>query len=238
MLMGAFCLLVACQPDESPLRSEIVSLKKQLAKQDAVIRSLQGGSTVMQQQIDLLNGELRDAQHATTAATAEGVSFANTMKILATQNATLKKQVTWARAKSARLTQAIRQAIRVEEHGAQRHDLPYPLAATTKATEDALARNSYTVKVRANTDRTAVYVTDRKVSKPASLEVTGFRNQYVVSLYFLSTTGTRIKVKAEFEKTGQGGRIMRTTPEETAEIERRLIEEITKILAGPATSRS
>ncbi len=236
VFMGAFFLLVACQPDESPLRSEIATLKKQLTKQEAVIRALQGGSTVMQQQIDLLNGELREAQDNTKAAEAEGVSLSSTVQSLATQNDTLKKQVQWARAKSARITEAIK--VKVHEQGAQSHDLPYPLSAASKATEAALAGNSYTLRVRANTGRMAVYVTDRKVSKPASLEVAGFRNQYVVSLYVLSSKGTRVKVNAEFEKTSQGGRIMPTTPEEKAEIERRLIEEIKKKLAIPVKLRS
>jgi hypothetical protein len=40
-------------------------------------------------------------------------------------------------------------------------------------------------------------------------------------------------VKAEFEKLAQGGRILSVSPEETAEIERRLIGEVSKALAAP-----
>jgi hypothetical protein len=40
-------------------------------------------------------------------------------------------------------------------------------------------------------------------------------------------------VKAEFEKLAQGGRILSVSTEETAEIERRLIGEISKALSSP-----
>jgi hypothetical protein len=76
-----------------------------------------------------------------------------------------------------------------------------------------------------------VYVTERKVSPPASLEVSGFRNQYLVSLHTLPSKGTRVSVKADFEKMAQGGRILAASPDETAEIEQRLIAEIRKALA-------
>ena len=77
----------------------------------------------------------------------------------------------------------------------------------------------------------AVYVTERKVSSPTSLEVAGFRNQYLISLQALPANATKLGVKAEFEKVAQGGRILSVSPEETAEIERRLIGEINKALA-------
>jgi hypothetical protein len=41
-------------------------------------------------------------------------------------------------------------------------------------------------------------------------------------------------VKAEFEKLAQGGRILSVSAEETAEIERRLIGEVSKALAAPS----
>ncbi len=48
---------VGCAPDESPFRQENENLRKQLAKQESVMNSLQDGNKVMQQQIDLLNQE-------------------------------------------------------------------------------------------------------------------------------------------------------------------------------------
>ena len=127
----------------------------------------------------------------------------------------------------------VSQSVQVETKGAQADELPRPLSAVSKVVEEALSRNGYQVKVSVKTDQKAVYVTERKVSNPASLEVAGFRNQYIVSLQALPANLTRLIVKAEFEKLAQGGRILSVSAEETAEIERRLIAEISKALAAP-----
>ena len=56
----ALCLSTSgCKPDDSPFKADNESLRKQLAKQESVVTSLQDGNIVMQQQIDLLNQELR-----------------------------------------------------------------------------------------------------------------------------------------------------------------------------------
>jgi hypothetical protein len=108
------------------------------------------------------------------------------------------------------------------------------LSTVAKITEDALNRNGYHIKVSIKTDQKAVYVTERKVSPPASLEVAGSRNQYVLSLHALPSNVTRLSVKADFEKLAQGGRILSVSAEEVAEIERSLIREINKALASPS----
>jgi hypothetical protein len=77
-----------------------------------------------------------------------------------------------------------------------------------------------------------VYVTDRKISTPTSLEVAGFRNQYVISVQALPSNVTRLIVKADFEKLAQGGKILSVSVEEMSEIERRLIAEVNKALAA------
>jgi len=78
------------------------------------------------------------------------------------------------------------------------------LFSVAKIAEDALNRNGYHLKVSIKTDQKAVYVTERKISPPASLEVAGSRNQYVLSLHALPSNVTRLSVKADFEKTGPG----------------------------------
>ena len=121
----------------------------------------------------------------------------------------------------------------MEEKGSQVEDLPRPLPVVGKAAEEALARNGYRVRVTVKTDQKAVFVTERKISTPTSLETAGSRNQYVVSLQTLSSNVTRLSVKAEFERVVQGGRILAVDAEEIAEIERRLIAEIGKSVAAP-----
>ncbi|MDF2458671.1 MAG: uncharacterized protein K0S79_1087 [Nitrospira sp.] len=223
-----FLPLSGCKPDESPFRTENDILKKQLARQESLVTSLQDGNKVMQQQIDLLNQEIRDAKKAAESAKAEAKGAAEQ----------LDKQLIQARKLTADIKKtAIEQAaqsIQLEQKGAQFEDLPRPLNAVTKTVEEALARNGYQVKVSIKADQKAVIVTDRKISNPVSLEVAGFRNQYVIAVQAQPLNVTRLSVKAEFEKLAQGGRILSVSAEETAEIERRLIGEVSKALSAPS----
>jgi hypothetical protein len=223
----ALCFLTSsCKPDDSPFKGENESLRKQLAKQESVVTSLQDGNKVMQQQIDLLNQELRDAKKAAESAKAEAKVAADNLAIQAAQAKKLSADVQ----KTAAVQAA--QNIHVEEKGTQTEDIPRPLSTVARITEEALSRNGYQIKVSIKTDQKAVYVTERKVSPPASLEVAGSRNQYVLSLHTLPSNVTRLSVKADFDKLAQGGRILSVSAEEVAEIERSLIREITKALAS------
>lgn len=235
--MSLMALTSGCTPEESPYRAENDTLRKQLAKQESVVTSLQEGNKVMQEQINLLNQELRDARRETEKARADAKTYQAESKTLnerlEAQLAQTKKLSSEVQRTAARVAQ-IADNVRVEEKGAQVEDLPRPIAAVGKAAEEALARNGYHVRVSIKTDQRAVFVTDRKVSSPGSLEVSGFRNQYVVSLKALPTNVTRLAVKADFEKLVQGGRVLSVSAEETAEIERRLIAEINKAVAEPS----
>jgi hypothetical protein len=235
--MLLIALTPGCKPDDSPFRAENDTLRKQLVKQESVVSSLQDGNKVMQDQINLLNQELRDAKREAEKAAADAKAFQAETKTLnsklESQLAETKKLTSEVQRTAARVAQ-IASSVRVEEKGAQVEDLPRPIAAVVKASEEALARNGYQVRVSVKTDQRAVFVTERKVSTPASLEVSGFRNQYVLSLQALPTNVTRLAVKADFEKLIQGGRVLAVSAEETAEIERRLIAEINKAVAAPS----
>jgi hypothetical protein len=198
--LGIWAVLVVvtagCIPDDNSVNSirvENETLKKQVTKQEALLSSLMDGNKVMQQQIDLLNQELRDAKSATEAAKAEAklqieqleLQLAETKRMIATQ---------------------MTESLKVEEKGAQSDTLPRPMPTVAKVVEDALARNGYQLKVSVKTDQRAVYVTERKLSNPTSLEVTGSRNQYLISLQALPDNLTKLGVKAEFERVAQGGR--------------------------------
>lgn len=225
----ALCFLTSsCKPDDSPFKVENESLRKQLAKQESVVTSLQDGNKVMQQQIDLLNQELRDAKKSAESAKADAKAAADNLAIQAAQTKKLSADVQKTAAAQAA------QNIHVEEKGTQTEDIPRPFSSVVKIAEDALSRNGYHIKVSIKTDQKAVYVTERKISPPASLEVAGSRNQYVLSLHALPSNVTRLSVKADFEKLAQGGRILSVSAEEVAEIERSLIREIDKVLASPS----
>jgi hypothetical protein len=214
-------MTAGCIPDDNPVRAENESLRKQVTKQESLLNSLLDSNKVMQQQIDLLNQELRDAKTTTEATKAEAkhqieqleLQLAETKRMIATQ---------------------MTESLKVEEKGAQSDTLPRPMPIVAKVVEDALARNGYQLKVSVKTDQRAVYVTERKVSNPASLEVTGSRNQYLISLQALPDNVTKLGVKAEFERIAQGGRILNVSHEETSEIEHRLIREVNKALENPS----
>ena len=202
--------LSGCNPDDSPLRADNEVLKKQVARQESLLGSLQDGNKVMQQQIDLLNQELRDAKKL---------------------NEELDQQLDEAK---EMIGTQVAQSLKVEDKDAQSETLPRPLEIVAKVAEEALARNGYRLKVSVKTDQRAVYVTERKISNPATLEVTGSRNQYLVALEALPNNGTKLAVKAEFERIAQGGRVLSVSTEETVEIEQRLIRELSKALATPS----
>lgn len=224
-----FCMtMTGCKPDESPFRAENESLKKQITKQESLLSSLQDGNKVMQQQIDLLNQELRDAKKATEAAKTDTKRLSEQLDTQLAQTKRMSAEVQRTAAAHAA------QNFKIEDKGAQSDTLPRPLGAVSKVVEEALARNGYQLKVSLKTDQRAVYVTERKISNPASLEVAGFRNQYLIALQALPANVTRLSVKAEFEKVAQGGRILSVSAEETTEIERRLISEISKALEAPS----
>jgi len=223
---GMLLLAIGCKQDESPYKAENDTLRKQLAKQESVVTSLQDGNKVMQQQIDLLNQELRDAKKAVDSTKAEAKAALDSMEGQLNQ----AKRLTIEAQKTAAIQAA--QNIQVEGKGAQADDIPRPLATVAKVVEEALGRNGYQLRVSIKTEQKAVYVTDRKISNPTSLEVAGFRNQYVISIYALPANVTRLVVKADFEKLAQGGKILSVSAEEVTEIERRLIAEVNKALAA------
>ncbi|HEX5647420.1 MAG TPA: hypothetical protein VFX56_10650 [Nitrospira sp.] len=229
-LLLLFLAVSGCAPDESPLKAENEALKKQVSKQESLLTSLQDGNKVMQQQIDLLNQELRDARQTTESAKA---STARLSELLDDQLAQTKRMTSEIQRTAA--AQAA-QNVKIDDKGAQFDTLPRPLGTVAKVVEEALSRNGYQLKVGIKTEQKAVYVTERKISTPASLEVAGFRNQYLISLQALPANVTKLGVKAEFEKVAQGGRILSVSAEETAEIERRLIGEIGKALDTPGKS--
>ena len=225
----AICVVAGgCKPDDSPFKAENESLRKQLAKQESVVTSLQDGNKVMHQQIDLLNQELRDAMKSAESAKGEAKAAAANLAIQAAQTKKLSADVQKTTAAHAA------QTIHVEEKGSQAEDIPRPLHTVAKMVEDTLSRNGYHIKVSIKTDQKAVYVTERKVSPSASLEIAGSRNQYMLSLQALPSNMTRLNVKADFEKLAQGGRVLSVSQEEVAEIERSLLREINKALASPS----
>ena len=234
--MGGLGLL-GCPPENSPLQSENQRLKKQLAKQESVIASLQEGNKVMQQQIDLLNQESRkvtnkleeDLKAAEVKLQQESLGHQEEdkrLEALEAENLKLSADAKWLRSQRDRM----RKALTVKRDGGKKEELAYPFSSVLKVMQSALTRNGYSVIASMQTDQKAVYVTERKTSQPASLEFSGFRNQYLLAVEKGKQENATLWVKADFEKISQNGHILEADQQEVSEIELRLIQEIQRTL--------
>jgi hypothetical protein len=242
VVMGGLGIL-GCPADNSPFQSENLRLKKQLAKQESVIASLQEGNKVMQQQINLLNQEgrkdrkkleqdLRGTQEKLQQLSQGHREESKKLEALEAENLKLSADAKWLRTQR----DYMRKALKVQQGDGKKQELTFPFASVLKVTDLALTRNGYKVMASMQTDQKAVYVTDRKISKPVSLEFTGFRNQYFLAVEKGKQQNTSIWVKADFEKLAQNGQILEAGKQEVSEIESRLIQEIQRALENPQSS--
>lgn len=215
-------------------------LQKQVTKQDSLIVSLQEGNRVMQEQINLLNRELREAkkefdQKLQAAREMGDRRVANRQQRAARiselerANRKLTGQTQWLRKQRAQF----RKAFHVENKGAKTKIFPQSLPTVAKATTQALSQHGYVMMARMVTDQKAVYVTEQKRALPPSLELQGFRNQYLVVLEKMGQDQTKLSVKADFERVAGGGRVLEARLEEITEIELRLIQKIEQALKHP-----
>ncbi len=227
--LAGLIVVTGCQPDHSPLKEENERLRDQVAKQEAIVSSIQDGTKFLQEQTTLLTQEAREAKKEAIRLEAERQATAAKLQAQLLENRKLTKDNQLISATKSRSEQSFR----VDDKGGQSEEVPQPLAAVCRAAEETLEKNGYTLRVSVKTDQKAVYVTDRKLSSLSTLELSGFRNQYLVSIQALPSNHARVAVRADFEKMGQGGRVLVAGTEEIAEIERRLIGEIRQALAVP-----
>ena len=94
----------------------------------------------------------------------------------------------------------MRNGLKIQKNEGQSAELPFTFPEVLQASKAALTKNGYVLLVSMQTDQKAVYVTERKTSTPASLEVFGFRNQYLLILEKQSSEKSKISVNADFEK--------------------------------------
>jgi hypothetical protein len=237
-----FLMLTACPQDQTALQGETLQLKKQAAKLESVIQSLQEGNKVLQRQIDRLNQDGRETEASYKTKLHEAQSqitqltntLANTPKkdvatiqSLEQQNTKLQKDAQWLRSQR----DLMRKSLVIQQIGGQTHELPFTFSAVSTIMEEALTKNGYTVLATMQTDQKAIYITDRKTSLPPSLELSGFRNQYLAMIEKGPADHTTIWVRAEFEKLSRNGHIFAAPQIELADIEVRLIQEIHQTLA-------
>ncbi len=223
--------------DQTTLQTEALQSKKRVARLESVIQSLQEGNTVLRQQIDRLNQDARETKTSYEAKLQEAEShiaqLANrpkkdedTIRSLEKKNKKLTGDAKWLRSQRDHM----RQSLVIQQIGGQTHELPFKFSTVSTIMEDALTKNGYTILSTMQTDQRAVYITDRKTSLPPSLELSGFRNQYIAVIEKGPADHTTLWVRAEFEKLSRNGNIYSAPQAELTDIELRLIQEIHQTL--------
>ncbi len=247
LLSLPWVLLTGCPPDNTPILEENEQIKKQIVKQESILKTLQAGNRVLQEQIDLLNQELREKENKfakqleLSQQTGQGLStekqnLLQHMTALTQENQKLqlesqklKGDAQWLR----KQREIFRQSLQANNQRVKVQKLPHKLPDVTKAALRALAQNGYTLMAKMETDQKSVFVTERKDSPSSSIELPGYRNQYLVELEVHPNNQTALKVKAQYEKMGQGGKILEVGDKEVTEIEHRFIQAIQQVLNQP-----
>ena len=249
-------ILTGCPQNNSGLEEANIQLKKQVTKLESVIHSLQEGNKIMQQQIDLLNQEgrktaeryekqLRDAeaihQEQIRDAQAKMTELVNgpkkdvaRIKTLEQENRKLEGEAKWLRTQRDQM----RKTLTLQQIGGQTQELPFSVSSALAIIEDALTKNGYSILSSMQTDQKAIYITDRKTSLPPSMELSGFRNQYLLSIEKGPSDHTLIWVRAEFEKLSKNGQMFSAPQSDITDIELRLIQEIHQALSTGAAAHA
>lgn len=256
-LVAMLLLFFTGCPQENPgLQEENIQLRKQVTKLESVIHSLQEGNKIMQQQIDLLNqearkttesyeGQLRDAevthQEQLRNAQAKMAELVNgpkkdvaRIKTLEQENRKLEGEAKWLRSQRDQM----RKNLTLQQIGGQTQELPFSFSSLLKIIDEVLTKNGYSILSSMQTDQKAVYITDRKTSLPPSLELPGFRNQYLLSIEKGPSDHATLWVRAEFEKLSKNGQMFSAPQSEITDIELRLIQEIHQALSNGAVAQA
>jgi hypothetical protein len=251
-----FLFLAGCPEDHSAIQEDNKKLNKKVEKLESFIQSLQEGNKVLQQQIDRLNQDarkteasykeqLRDAetthQEQLLDAQAKIAELVNgpkkdgaKIKILEQEHRKLEGENKWLRSQRDQM----RKTLTLQQIGGQTQELPFPFSSALAIIEDALTKNGYSILSSMQTDQKAIYITDRKTSLPPSLELSGFRNQYLLSIEKGPSDHAILWVRAEFEKLSKNGQMFSAPQSDITDIELRLIQEIHQALSTGAAAQA
>jgi hypothetical protein len=246
LLVCLIPLLQGCPQDKTPqLEEENAELKKLAAKLESMIITLQEGNRVLQEQIDRLNQELREkqqeqdnrlksAQETGKDLTTERQALAQQVAELTKENQKLQNDTQWLR----RQRELFRDSMTTLTHGAKAQTFTTGLSPMIEATKQALLRHGYSTLAKMATDQKAVFVTERKTSASPSLELPGFRNQYILILESAGQQATTLKIKAQYEKISQDGKTLGVNDSEIADIELRMIRAVEEVLQESTNNSS
>lgn len=231
-------VLTGCPQDQSRVQEENIHLKKQVAKLESIVNSLQDDNKVMRGQIDKLNQEIRENKDAheqeLKRVNSEMAQLADSPKkenarlqSLEKENQKLRGEGKWLRTQRDKM----RKSLMIQPIGGQAFELSQSFASIPSIVQETLTKNGYTILSTMQSDTKAIFITDRKTSLPPSLELSGFRNQYYVMVEKSKTNKTLIWIRAEFEKVSHKGHIFSAPNSEVAETEKALLNEIHQSLS-------
>ena len=245
-------LLTGCPEDYSAVLEENKKLAQQKARLESINQSMQADKKVFRQQVDRLNqeiqeneaktrekelaheAELQKAQHTIEELEHRPNPYGAKIKALEKEKKKLEGEAKWLRSQRNEM----RKSLVIQQVGGQTHDLPFTFLAVSAVVEKVLTNNGYTLLSSMQTDQKAAYITDRKTSLPPSLELSGFRNQYIVMIEKGPADHTTLWIRAEFEKLSRKGHIYSAPQAEIADIEERLIQEIHQTLAQDSATHA
>lgn len=148
---------------------------------------------------------------------------------LRTDGQKFKNDAQWLRT----LRDRFRQSLQANNQTVKAQTLFHKMPDVIKAALRALTNNGYTLMAKMETDQKSVFITERKTYVSPSIELTGYRNQYLMEFEAQPDNQTALKVKAQYEEMTPGGTIIQAGEDEVAIIERRLIQAIRQILDPP-----
>ena len=211
------------------LSTEKQNLLQQVTAVTNKNRKLQAETKKLRKQLELtqqteqgLSGEKKNLIQQITALTQENQK-------LHADGQKFKNDAQWLRT----LRDRFRQSLQVNNQTVKAQTLFHNLPDVTKAALQALANNGYTVMAKMETDQKSVFITERKTSPSPSIELPGYRNQYLMEFEAQPDNQTALRVKAQYEEMTPGGTIIQVGEDEVAIIERRLIQAIRQILDHP-----
>ena len=212
------------------LSTERQNLLQQVAALTNKNRKLQADGQKLGKQLDL-------AQQTGQGLSTEKQDLLQQITALAEENQQLhvdgqkfKNDAQWLR----KQRELFRKSLQANNQMVQARKLSYKLPDVTKAVLQALADNGYTLMAKVETDQRSVFVTERKTSSSPSIELPGYRNQYLLELEAQADNQTALKVKADYEEVTPGGTIIEVGERDVAEIEHRLLQAIHLLLTQPA----
>ena len=221
--------LEVAQQTGQDLSTEKQTLLQQVAALTNKNRKLLADAKKLRKQLELVqqagqgfSTEKQDLLQQITALTQEN-------RKLSADGQKFKNDAQWLR----KQRELVRQSLQANNQNVKAQTLLHKLPEVTKAALQSLADNGYTLMAKMETDQKSVFITEQKTSPSPSIELPGYRNQYLMELEAQPDNRTALKVKARYEEVTPGGTIIEVGEEEVTEIERRLIQAIRQILDHP-----